>query len=878
MGLPSTVTTFLFTDIEQSSRLWEQHPERMAASLARHDMLARSCVEAHHGEIVKMTGDGMHAAFDDPRDAILACVEFQQAIEAPTTPDGEIQLRVRCGLHAGIVERRAGDFFGNAVNRAARIMSAAHGGQVLASQTVADLLTNRLPADVRLRDLGNVRLRDLATSERIFQVTHPRLRPDFPALRSLESLPNNLPHSTTSFIGRERELADARRLLAQGRLLTLHGPGGIGKTRLSLQIALDVLPNFPEGAWFVELAAIDDPRRGPQVIASTLGIKEEAGRPVSDALVREMRERRLLLVLDNTEHVIDACAELAAELLRACPDVRILATSREPLNVAGETTYPVPALGLPKDGDVPAADGVTRYEGLRLFVERATTAAPAFAVTAQNAPAVVEICRRLDGIPLAIELAAARMRAMSVGDIAARLSDRFRLLSRGERTAMPRQQTLRALIDWSHDLLSEPERTLLRRLAVFAGGWTLASAESTAAGGEIAESEVVDLHAQLVDKSLVAMDADSGRYRLLDTVRDYARERLDSSSDGPALRSRHYGHFLAFAEAARTHLSGPDEAIWLARLDVERENLLTAHAWANQSGVPDTGLRLASALKPYLFNRGMLGLAYRITAESLMRIPDRDQSAERCRGLFDAGQICCFMGRYGDAGRYLEECLAVARALDDSSSIARALQPLGLSYVGQGNLAAARVHLEEALTLARSQGDTRQVAAALNALGQLRRVEGALDESEPMYVQALELAHEIGDRETIAIGLLNLAMVEVERGTTESARRRLVEVMRISKEIGSKPAGQSVVEVCAGMAASEGDWLRAARFFGAAEKQTSSTGISRDPADDAFLRPLIERARRAASGDAFAAAEQAGRALTYEDVIAEAQAWLTGKT
>ena len=877
MGSPSTVTTFLFTDIEQSSRLWEQHPERMGPSLARHDALAKSSVETNNGQVVKMTGDGMYAVFDDPRDAILACVEFQQAIEAPM-PDGGIQLLVRCGLHAGIVERRSGDFFGNAVNRAARIMSAAHGGQVLASQTVADLVTNRLPADVRLRDLGSVRLRDLATPERLFQVTHPRLRPEFPPLRSLESLPHNLPQPTTSFVGRERQLADARQFLARGRLVTLHGPGGIGKTRLSLQIASDALPDFPEGAWFVELAAIDDPRRVPQAVASTLGIKEESGRPLTEAVVRSLRDRRLLLVLDNSEHLIQACVELAVELLRGCPHVKILATSREPLNIAGETTYPVPALALPKPGDVPAADVVTRYEGLRLFVERATTVAPAFAVTMQNAPVVVEICRRLDGIPLAIELAAARVRAMSVEDIAARLSDRFRLLSRGERTALPRQQTLRALIDWSYDLLSELERTLLRRLAVFAGGWTLASAESIAAGGDVVQSEVLDLQSQLVYKSLVAMDAEGGRYRLLDTVRDYARERLDSSNDGPALRKRHLDHFVAFAESARTHLSGLEEAIWLARLDAERENLLTAHAWGDHSGAPDLGLRLASALKPYLFNRGMLGLAYRITAEALARIPEQDQSVERCRSLFDAGQICYFMGRYGDAGRYLEECLAVARALGDSQSIARALQPLGLSYVGQGNLAAARVHLEEALTLARSQGDKRQVAAALNALGQLRRVEGALDESEPMYAQALALAHEIGDRETTAVGLLNLAMVDVERGTTESARRRLVDVLRISDEIGSKPAGQSVVEVCAGMAALEGDWLRAARFFGAAEEQTSYTGISRDPADDAYLRPLIERARRTASDDAFASAEQAGRALTYEDVIAEARAWLTGQT
>jgi non-specific serine/threonine protein kinase len=388
----------------------------------------------------------------------------------------------------------------------------------------------------------------------------------------------------------------------------------------------------------------------------------------------------------------------------------------------------------------------------------------------------------------------------------------------------------------------------------------------------------MDLHSQLVDKSLVAMDADGGRYRLLETVRHYAQERLDQSGESHATRSRHLEFFLAFAEEARPNLFGPGEAAWLPRLDLERENLLSAHAFCDRAeAATEKGLRLGSALKHYLMNRGMLGLAYRITVEALARAGAQERTLMRCRGLFDAGQICYFMGRYGDAMRLLEESLAVARALGDSKQIARALQPLGLACVGVGNLAAARGHLKEALELARAEGDRRQLAGALNALGQLERVEGALDAAMPLYAQVLEIAQEIGDRETVAIGLLNLAMADVERRATEVARERLLQVLAIASETGSKPAGQSVVEVCAGMAALGGDWKRAARLFGAAEEQTSYTGIHRDPADEAYLAPLIDLARKSLGVEAFAAAEAAGRALSYEEVIAEARDWLAGR-
>ncbi len=525
----SAVTTFLFTDIESSSLLWEKHPEQMGKALARHDRILRDAVARHHGVVVKSTGDGMHAAFEDPRDALAATIDLQAAL-GESLPDGMLALRVRCGMHAGVIERRDGDYFGSAVNRAARIMNAAHGGQVLLSQAVAQLVRDRLPDGVVLRDLGAVRLRDLSGAENLFQVEHASLRLAFPPLRSLEAVPNNLPQQVTSFLGREREQADIKAVLAKSRLLTLTGIGGIGKTRLSLQVAADVVNDYPDGVWFVELAPINDGNLVPLAIASVLGVKDEPGRTLADALVAHVRDRKLLLVLDNCEHVVTVCAEVAKQLLRASRDAKILASSRESLNIAGESIYTVPPLSVPKPEASVSVDSTLQFEATRFFVQRASVMQPSFVLTQENAANVVEICRRLDGIPLALELAAARVRTLSVEQISARVSDRFRLLTLGDRTGESRQQTLRALIDWSHDLLTDREKVVLRRLAVFAGGWTLEAAEAVAAGGDVDESAVLDLLGELVDKSLVVIDSAGGRYHLLEIVRQYAHENLVSAA------------------------------------------------------------------------------------------------------------------------------------------------------------------------------------------------------------------------------------------------------------------------------------------------------------------------------------------------------------
>lgn len=868
------VRTILFTDIEGSSRLWEREPARMAAALAGHDRLLRDEVARRGGNVVKSTGDGMLATFADPHHGLAAVVALQRALRDASATGG-LPLRVRAGLHAGVVEDRDGDSFGNAVNRAARVTTAAHGGQVLATQAVAELVRDGLPDGIRLRDLGTVRLRDLLTPERVYQVEHDDLPRDFPALRTLESIPNNLPQQLTTFVGRERELAAVKEALSGARLLTLVGIGGVGKTRLSLQVAADVVSNYPDGVWFVELAPIGDPRLVPQAVASVLGVREDAGRPIRDALLQHVRDRSLLAVLDNCEHVIDACAALVRDLLQSGSGVRILASSRERFNIAGEAIHAVPPLSVPSADAAPQAADLGASEAVRLFVDRARSIQPAFAPTARNLPAVVEICRRLDGIPLALELAAARLRALPVEEIAARVNDRFRLLASGDRTALPRQKTLRALIDWSHDLLPEAERVLFRRLAVFAGGFTLDAAEAVAAGGAIAAGDVLDLLSALVDKSLMGLDGDAGRYSMLETVRQYAMEKLDLSGEGDAVRDRHLDFYLSLVEKADSGLAPTEEAQWLERVDRVRENVLASHAWSLQA--KDACLRsyrLVFAMRHHWFARGHLDLGHRLSLDTVANGPHAPASAERARALWVAGQISALTARYAEAQTFLEESLAIAHAQGDRAMEARVLNVLALALIGRGDAVGAAAQCERTLEIAREMGDERRIAMASNALAQIRRLEGDLDRAERLYRDAMALARKLGNREMECIVLLNLAMVAITRGDAAGAVDPLRQVAAFVEETKSPQAMQSLFEVAAGLAASRGEWERAARLFGVSERHASETEYRRDPADEAFVASWIAKTR-AALGDArLGDAAMLAPADAYTGEVVRTRAWI----
>jgi predicted ATPase/class 3 adenylate cyclase len=866
------VTTFLFTDIEGSTRLWEQDPQRMRPALARHDAIVRGAVERHNGRVVKMTGDGLHAAFDDALDAILATHELQEALADSRATEG-LELRVRCGLHAGNSEDRDGDYYGSVVNRAARIMAAAHGGQMLLSQAVVERAASRLPQPLALRDLGLVRLRDLGGAERLFQLVAPSLRGEFPALRSLEATPNNLPQAVSSFVGRSREIADVGKLLARKRLVTLVGMGGLGKTRLSLHVAAESLDEYPDGVWLVELGSLQEGHRVALAIAAILGVKEEGGRPIEEALARHVKDRALLVILDNCEHLLESAAAAARNVLAAGAKVRVLATSREPLRIAGESTYVMSGLPVPGPLEATVPEALVPYESVQLFVERASAASPGFQLDADNATAIAAICHRLDGIPLAIELAAARARSISVPQIALRLKDRFRLLTGGDPTAMPRQRTLRALIDWSHDLLPDEERMLFRLLSVFSGGWTLEAAEHVCQCPEI--QSVLDVLGQLVEKSLVITEGGGQRYRMLETVRHYALEQLETSGGAARARDRHFAHYLALAETARAQLAGPAQGEWLARLDAERDNMLSAHDWADASSdKAQEGLKLVNALKLYWANRGLLELGLKVTLQALLRPGARERNHARSRALFNAGQFRYFMGRYAEARACLEESLAIARELRDPSAIAPVLQPLGMAAIGQGEIAAARQWLEEAVAIARVSGDKRSLPGALNALAMLHRVEGKFDPARLLYEEVVSLARDSQNREFEAGGLLNLSMLSMDRGERGEAGRLLAQALAIAREIGSFPTSQSGLEVSSGFAAVRGDWPRAARLYGAAECLAAATGVRRDAADEGFLAPKIAEARRVLAEPAFTVAYEEGWKLQPEAALREAVSWL----
>ena len=858
-GFRQRLTAIFAADVAGYTRLMAADAGATVAALEAARALFRAQIAAQGGRVVDMAGDSVLALFESAAGAVDAALAVQKALEdASRSTVAERRLRVRIGVHLGdVIEKPDGTIYGHGVNVAARLQAKALPGGLCMSETLYESVKDKLGGAAQFA--GRQRFKNIDEPIAIWQIVPEGATASPPY--EVEAPSHNLPLQLTSFIGREGELAEAARLLARSRLLTLVGVGGIGKSRLSLELAAQVLPQFADGAWLVELATLRDARLVPQAVASVLGVKEAAGRPVSEALLQHVKDRQLLLILDNCEHLLQGCAELARALLQSARAAKLVASSREPLRLAGETTYAVPAL--------------PQSEAERLFVERARAARPDFRVN-RNTPALASVCRRLDGIPLAIELAAARVRTLPMEAIAERLDDRFRLLTSGDRTALPRQQTLRALIDWSYELLSEDERAVFRHLAVFAGGWTIEAAEAVCASGNVDKRAVLDHLSELVDKSLVVMDADRARYRLLDTVRHYALERLEESGAADETRTRHLQQYVALAERARPALTGPKQGEWLARLDLERENLLAAHAWCERApGGAELGLQLVYLLRPYWLSRGLLGLGKRLSVDALERKGAQARDFARCRGLFVVGQFCNFRGEYDEAQRYLEESLAIARELGDKRRVVVALQPLGIAYLGRGDLATARRHLEEALVSAAELNEPRELAAACNHLGQLERVERDLDRAEALYQRMLELSRELGDRETTAIGLLDLAMVAISRGQADEARRMLRDVLAIIDETGSKPSGQSLLEVCAGLAALRQQWIESARFYGVAQAQAAQTGIQRDPGDAAFLEPLILTAQRSLGAELFAAAAGAGRLLGYDAAIAEARVWLS---
>lgn len=869
MHLTGTVT-FLFTDIEGSTELLLRLGDlRYADVLKEHQQLLRQAFAAGHGHEIDTQGDAFLVAFARTKDAVTAAVAGQRALAVHAWPHGT-SLRVRMGLHTGAPVSESGSYVGLDVHRAARICAAGHGGQILLSDAVRGLITRDLPPDVQLRDLGTHRLKDLKEPEHLLQVVHPDLPADFPPLRSLDARPNNLPIQLTSFIGRAPEIAEVRRLLSAARLVTLTGAGGAGKTRLALQAAADEVEGYPGGVWLAEFAPIADPALVSKTVAAALSVPEQPGRDMTETLVNFLRPKKLLLLLDNCEHLLAACSDLAAALLRTCPQLRILATSREGLGVPGETLWRVPSLSLPEDiRHLPPPEELVLYDAVRLFVDRAVASGSGFMVTGENALAIAQVCKQLDGIPLAIELAAARVKSLAVEQITARLDNTFRLLTGGSRTVLPRHQTLRAAMDWSYELLLEKERAVLRRLSVFAGGWTLEAAEAVCAGGGVEVSDVLDLLTQLVDKSLVVAEIRGGeaRYGLLETVRQYARDRLMESGDAADARARHGGWYLTLAESADPKLRGPEAEVWLERLESEHDNLRAALEWSKigETGA-EAGLRLAAALTWFWFLHGYWSEGRAWLKAALARSSDAPLSVQPS-ALSGAAFLAWRQGDFEQAMRLGEKGLTLSRNLGDRRHAAWLLIWLGVVLLRKAEYGRALARLEESLDLSRELGDKWLMALAVAQLGRVEWHRGDFEQAAALHTESLTLVREAGDKWAIAYNLRNLGMDMLSQGDYKRAAAYCSEGLDLCRQVGDRWVAEECLDALAVVASAMRLYEKAARLFGAADALHEILRSHRSAAYQAQLDQSITRARIGLGETIFAAAWAEGRRITLEQAI-----------
>jgi predicted ATPase/class 3 adenylate cyclase len=907
VGDPETLT-FLFTDIEGSTALLRRVGDGdYAQVLAGHHAVIRWGLAGHGGREVDTQGDAFFAVFSSPRACVAAVLEMQRALEAHEWPAGE-RVRVRMGVHTGEASKAGTGLVGLDVHRAARVASVAYGGQVLVSETAAGLVRDRLPPGAALADLGVHRLKDLGRPERIFQLQAAGLQAGFPPLRSLDNpaLPNNLPAQLATFIGRDRELAEVRDLVGSSRLVTLTGAGGCGKTRLGLQVAAELLDGSGDGVWLVELAAVLDEDAVAPAISQALGITGQPGRPALEALLDALAPQDILIVVDNCEHLIGGCAKTAEAVLRRCPRVHLLATSREPLGIGGETLYRVPSLSLPRPGQ-PDLAAAKSSDAVALFANRARAQGAGLRVDEQTAPVLVSICRQLDGMPLAIELAAARLRSLSLTDLHDRLGQRFRLLTGGSRTALARQRTLRATVEWSYSLLTGAEQLLLGRLSVFAEGFDLDAAEAVCGFGDIEPFDVTDLLGSLVDKSLVVAEptGETLRYRLLETIRQFAAEQLaKTGQDQAAVAAAHCAHFLSLAEAAAPQLTGPDQGRWLTRLDADQANLRRAATYA--VGDPDGTaqvLRFGAALRRYWEARsrdcealGLLvpvlerpgaradpGLFAAALATAAVAAEQCDLAAARRLGeqgvesgrqhgddrlLIESLKTLCavsyFAGEPDKGLPFGEESVERARQLGDDVVLGRSLMVylLPLELIDP---ARAGQLFAEAIACTERSGDRLMSYYLYNNAGWHALCAGNIPAARAHLEQAAQLAQAIGHRSHHVP--VNLGEVLRREGDPEGARSMFVAGLRISRRNGSRSGLAHASLGLACLAGDLGDWHRAGELHGAAQAFLDQTGEQWQGGEARDRRDSLDQVRARLGQEQFDLVYAHGTTLSLEEAL-----------
>jgi predicted ATPase/class 3 adenylate cyclase len=869
--LPTGTVTFLFTDIEGSTRLLQELGDGYVAIRDQYAAIVRRAIAEADGVEVSTEGDSFFAVFPLPVGAVRAAAAAQRDLHAHRWPSG-LPLRVRMGLHTGEGVPGGDNYIGIDVNRAARIADAAHGGQVLLSGSTRALVERALPDGASLRDLGDHRLKDIVHPERLHDLVIEGLPSDFPPPRTLDARPNNLPAQLTSFVGREEEIAEVRRLLSETRLLTLTGAGGTGKTRLALQVAAEVLTEYRDGAFFVDLSSLTDPALVPSAAAGALGVSEVAGRPILEAVKDHLRDKELLLVADNFEQVA-AAGPVLEELLSSSPELKVMVTSRVVLSLRGEHEYAVPPLEPPDPDRLPDLSTLVRVEAVRLFTDRAVAATPRFRLTEENAPAVAGITARLDGLPLAIELAATRTKVLSPQQILPRLDRRLAVLTSGVRTLPERQRTLRGAIAWSHDLLDPGERRLFARLSIFNGGWTLESAEAVCEPEELG-LDLLDGLSSLVDQSLVRRadpDGKEPRFSMLETIREYGLEQLRGGEDFEAVRRRHGEHFLGLALEAESHLTGEDQGEWLDRCDREHPNIRAALRWAIDGGVAERAQLSAAALWRYWQQRGHLAEGRRWLEETLDMPAGQERTPGRAKALLGAGGIAWWQQDRDAAGAFYGEAVDIERELGDPARLAEALYNLAFVVAGEDIGSATRM-LEESRELFRRAGDERGVAQVLAMLvipdaeaGEWGSVEAKLDEVVAIW-------RRVGDRLHVAFDLLWLAFARGRLGKLEAARSAAVESLDLFREADNLTGiGIALVDL-AFLATWEGRHEDAIRLTAAFESLRESVGgppggfagiLEGDPADEARAHLPEDVAQRA---------WEEGSAMSVDEAVALARA------
>ncbi len=812
---PTGIVTFLFTDIEGSTRLSQEYPDTLQSALDIHHAILKNAVESNNGYVFEIVGDAFCCAFQNAADAVRASVTTQLELANHKWNDAVIKIRI--GIHSGSAEWSNDQYTGYiTLARVARVMSSAYGEQIIISSSTYELVKDKFDSvkelNITFRDLGERRLKDVINPIRLYQIIFPGLQEEFPPLKTLDARPNNLPAQLTSFIGREDLLQKLKNLFRQTRLLTLIGSGGSGKTRLAMQTAADIIDEFSNGVFITEIASVTDGALVVQTLLNSLGVKEEPGRTSDETLNSYLKDKEMLIIMDNCEHLINECAKLAEMLLSNCAKLKIIATSREALNCSGEQAFRVPSLSIPDTSVGNTPENIIQYESVCLFLERALSVNQNFKITKENAHALAKICKRLDGIPLAIELAAVRTKILSVEKIYDRLDDRFNLLTGGRRTSLPRQQTLKALIDWSYDLLPEKEKILWSRLSAFTDGWTLESAEEICSDDKISNSEIFDLLITLVEKSIILYDEVKERYRILETIKQYGEVKLNELKETDEILSKHLHYFMELSETAESKLEGSETLNWLERLESEHGNLQSAIAWSVKSGNREEGERLAGALGNFWIIRGYYSTG-RLLLESILKNIQEISKPVLGKILLRAGGLSRLQGDTEVAKKFYEESLELSREQNNKKSIIECLNDLGIIENNQGNYEQAKKFCEESLALRRELGDKIGISRSLNNFGLVEFNLGNYEQAQKFFKESISIKRDLGDKRGISNTLSNMGNIAINQGDYEGAQKFLEESLTIRRELGDKNGIAGSLNSLGFMSYNQGKYENARRFY-----------------------------------------------------------------